>query len=297
MARGAQSQAWHWTAVAVALAVLSSACGAGSGGESAAGGGAGGSTGGSGGTAAAAGSSGAAGSGGSGASAGSGGTAGSGSASGVGGTGGSSGSASEICDNDQDDDADGFYDCDDSGCFADAGCIDADLAIYQMSGFVPCGKPVSFTNADSDATCQKYALGWSPQLGSKCQFASYSGTVSFYCPPKPQADAVGLRWVVHGHVPTETVNGKKLGWETLGGEYSFGSSGGSGMNPLHKFFDIHASDHDEDFVGYDKLGVKATTKETYTHWFAIWELTAAAKPQVSGGFVVSIDAAQLFATY
>ena len=120
--------------------------------------------------------------------------------------------------------------------------------------------------------------------------------MSFYCPPKPKTDAVELRWVVHGHVPMEIVNGKTIMWETLSGEHAFANSGGSGQNPLHTFFDLQSNGREEDFVGYDKLGVDATTKGIYTNWFAIWDLTGGQAPQVSGGFAVEIDAAQLFAT-
>jgi hypothetical protein len=270
-------------------------------------GGSGAGAGGSAGSGAAAGAGAAAGSGAASGSAGAGGAAGFGGGAGTGASGGTSGSGgsgasggtggAEICANDKDDDTDGFYDCDDTDCFADGGCIADDLATMKMSGFVPCGSAVSFTTADSDAICQTYALGWSPYFESKCQFASYSGSVGFYCPPKPSTDAVGLRWVVHGNVPTETVNGKTALWETLSGEYTFLNSGGSGTNPLHKFFDTLSSEIVEDFVGYDKLAVEADTKGTYTNWFAIWDLTGAGQtPKISGGFAVEIDAAQLFGT-
>jgi hypothetical protein len=305
MERAFRSRAW----LSIVAAALSAACSSGGGsgfGGSAASGGTGGSSGtganagsssvgGSAGSGATAGSGGVAGSasGGTSSSGGSGGSAGTGATGGTGGTGGASGN--EICGNKLEDDSDGFSDCDDKDCFADSGCINGDLDLLKMSGFVPCGQPVAFTNADSDAICQKYALGWSPQFQSKCQFASYSGTVSFYCSPSPKTE-VGVRWVVHGHVPIETVNGKLILWETLMGEYAFGNGGGSGMNPLHKFFDIQSTDHEEDFVGYQFLTVDTSTNAPYTNWFAIWDLVGGQKPQISGGFSVQIDAAQLFGT-
>jgi hypothetical protein len=274
--------------------------GAGAGGSAAAGTGAtaGTGTGAAAGTGATAGSSGAGGVAGTGGSAGSGASGGTGGAGGSGATGGTGGgTGAEICNNDQDDDADGFYDCNDTDCFADAGCIADDLSLLGMPGFVPCGQSVSFTIADSDATCQQYALGWSPYFDSKCEFASYSGTVSFYCPPKPNTDAVGLRWEVHSNVPTEIIGGKMVLWETLGGENAFGNGGGSAQNPLHKSFDLQSSDMVEDFIGYDQLAVDATTKGTYTNWFALWDLSGAGQaPQVSGGFALQVDAAQLFGT-
>jgi hypothetical protein len=296
---GSARRAFVWLSVGV-VAGLGAGC-SGAGGERAgqSGAGAGGSaaagTGATTGTGATAGSAGSGGAPGTGGSSGTGASGGTGGASGSGATGGAS--STEICNNGQDDDADGFYDCDDQDCFADAGCIADDLSLLGMSGSVYCGKPVSFTVADSDAKCQDYALGWSPYFDSKCQFASYSGTVSFYCPPDSNTDAVGLRWEVHGNVPMEMIDGKMVLWETLGGEYAFGNGGGSAPNPMHKSFDLQASDMAEDFIGYDKLAVDATTTGTYTNWFAIWDLSGGGQaPQVSGGFAVVVDAAKLFGT-
>ncbi|MCB9580458.1 MAG: hypothetical protein H6717_25740 [Polyangiaceae bacterium] len=226
-----------------------------------------------------------------------GGSSGSGASAGTGGGSGGSGGATgtEQCANKKDDDGDGFYDCDDTDCFDDAGCLADDLAIEKMTGFVPCGKPVSFTVSDSDMACEAYATSLFPSFGSKCQFASYSGTVTFLCPPAPKSDAVGLRWVVHGEVPMETVPGQPpIYWETLGGEFQFESGGGSAQNPLHKAFELAGSSTTEDFVGYDMVGVTPTTKSMFTEWFALWNVGGSAQPQVSGGFSVEVDAATLF---
>jgi hypothetical protein len=98
-------------------------------------------------------------------------------------------------------------------------------------------------------------------------------------------------------VPMETIDGKMVLWETLGGEFAFGNGGGSAQNPLHESFDLQSSDMVEAFIGYDKLAVDATTKGTYTNWFALWDLAGAGQPpQVSGGFAVEVDAVQLFGT-
>lgn len=197
--------------------------------------------------------------------------------------------------NSVDDNGNGYKDCDDAACFSDATCIATDLSKQQMAGFTLCGKPFTFNSADSDAACQDYALSPFPNFTSKCQYATYSGTVTFYCAPKPANDAIGVRWVVKTQVPIETVNGKSVLWENLGGEFQFLSGGGSSTGQLHSTFDHVGSALHEEFVGYHKLGVKSDTKADFHQWFALWSLLSnAGGPHVAGGFVAPIDAAQLF---
>ncbi len=218
----------------------------------------------------------------------SGGSAGTGASAGTGGTGGV-----ELCGNNVDDNGNGYKDCDDSECFSDAACIATDLSNQKMAGYTLCGKAVTFTNVDSDQVCQNYPPFSFPDFGSKCQFATYSGTITFYC--APTKDAIGVRWVVQTQVPFETINGKYIVWENIGGEFQFLSGGGSTMGPQRSNSDIvgNSALH-EHFVGYEKLDVKADTKGTLTEWFALWASTASIAPQVAGGFSVEIDAAALF---
>ncbi len=221
----------------------------------------------------------------------SGGSAGTGASAGTGGTGG--GGGVELCGNNVDDNGNGYKDCDDSECFSDAACIATDLSNQKMAGYTLCGKAVTFTNVDSDQVCQNYPPFSFPDFGSKCQFATYSGTITFYC--APTKDAIGVRWVVQTQVPFETINGKYIVWENIGGEFQFLSGGGSTMGPQRSNSDIvgNSALH-EHFVGYEKLDVKADTKGTLTEWFALWASTASIAPQVAGGFSVEIDAAALF---
>ena len=113
---------------------------------------------------------------------------------------------------------------------------------------------------------------------------------------RPATNGVGLRWIVHSHVPTEHLNGKTILWETLTGEYSFLNGGGSTNNPLHKWFDIQSNDNDEDFVGIASVGMDPTINGTYTNWFAIADGLAGQGPHVAGGFAVDLDGAALFGT-
>ena len=244
-------------------------------------------TGANGGSGAAAGAGGMAGSGAGGA----GGSSGSGASAGTGGTGGSGGV--EICGNGIEDNGDGYKDCDDAQCFNDAACIAADLSNQKMAGFTACGKPVTFTNADSDQACQDYALSSFPTFTSMCQYATYSGTVTFYC--APSKDSVGIRWEVKTQVPFEVLNGKPTIWENLGGEYQFLSHGGSNMGPLHSVSSLvgNSALH-EHFIGYDNVAVKSDTKGDYHQWFALWTLNGGAPRRVAGGFVVEISAPGLF---
>ncbi len=262
--------------------------------SSSASGGSSGATGGSGagaGSGAFAGSGASAGSGGAGATGGStatGGSAGTGATAGTGGSGGP-----EICNNGVEDNGNGYKDCDDADCFSDAACIAADLSNQKMPGYTLCGKLVGFTNVDSDQVCQDYALSAFPTYASKCQYATYEGTITFYC--APTKDAISVRYVVKTQVPIEMVNGKSVIWENLGGEYRFSSGGGSTAGPLHSVSEIVGkSSLHEHFVGYEKLAVKSDTKGTLQEWFALWTLTGSTPPQVAGGFSVEIDAAALF---
>jgi hypothetical protein len=279
--------------VAAAVAAIGCSGGSGTGGSGAAAGsgasagsGAFAGTGALGGSGASAGSGGAAGA----ATGGSAGSSGSGASAGTGATGGSGGV--EICGNGIEDNGNGYKDCDDEQCFKDAACIAADLSNQKMAGFTVCGKPLSFTSTDSDQACQDYAVSSFPTFTSKCQYATYSGTITFYC--APSKDAVGIRWEVQTQVPIEMLSGKPVLWENLGGEYQFLNHGGSSAGPLHSVSSVvgNAALH-EHFVGYDQVAVKADTKGDYHHWFALWTFSGAA-PQVAGGFVATIDAVALF---
>jgi len=221
------------------------------------------------------------------------GSGGSGNAAGSGGSGGATGT--ELCDNGVDDDQNGYKDCEDTACFDDAGCIAKELP--SSPTYAACGKPVTFPDADSIQVCQLYDSTAFPTFSTKCGFAKFTGTITFYCPPAPasgQKDSVVVRWKANAYLPFEMVNGKPVSWDSYGGEFQFLNGGGSSINPLHYTFDLVGNDTSADFIGYEPLEMPpGSNGGTLYEWFTLDSFGTPAGTYIGGGFSVDIDMAAL----
>lgn len=242
----------------------------------------------------------------------SGGGAGVGGNAGNAGSGGSGATSSELCHDQVDNDGDKHIDCKDSDCFGDADCLLNDLGLLNIKGYMACGKPVAFTDADSIAACQEFAVsGGTMAPSSLCAKARFSGTLYFFCPPKPAtgtATSVVVGWHVRAKIP---YNAELLppdySWpaylEVAGTRYDFLNTTSSGPDPLHKDQPYSVpgwNGGEQNFVGYHELHwpPNSLTTSWYTVWFVIRDTNLGPKEPfttVAGGARVLIDMGKLHA--
>lgn len=86
----------------------------------------------------------------------------------------------EVCSGGVDEDDDRATDCDDSDCWAEPTCIDADVA-RVVPGLVRCGAPVVLDAAATSADCAAIGTPEPGEIPTECDAATVTTTILGYC--------------------------------------------------------------------------------------------------------------------